>query len=172
MEHVRTDRLILRSLKNSDLDDFLGYRSDPEVAKYQGFEPYSHPEAAQFIESQKDRALLKKGEWTQIAIALASTDTLIGDCAVRLEDDSAEIGVTLSPNFHNKRFASEALGGLINHLNDLGLRSIFAVVDTRNLSANRLMKSLGFIVAKENKDVPFKGSLCSEFQYVLNLNGS
>ncbi|MEA4872899.1 MAG: hypothetical protein VB076_08835 [Synergistaceae bacterium] len=38
---IESGRFILRTLCNIDVDDFLYYRSDENVAKYQYWEPYT-----------------------------------------------------------------------------------------------------------------------------------
>ena len=42
---LETPRLILRRLQEDDLEDFLDYRSHPEVAKYQYWEPFTSDQA-------------------------------------------------------------------------------------------------------------------------------
>ena len=47
---LETERLFLRQFKDSDLEFFLEYRNDPEVAKYQGWDvPYAREKAIKFV---------------------------------------------------------------------------------------------------------------------------
>lgn len=49
-----TQRLILRSFEDHDIVPFARYRSDPEVARYQGWDaPYSIEKATHFVEELK-----------------------------------------------------------------------------------------------------------------------
>ena len=41
-------RVRLRNLRPADLPDFAAYRADPNVARFQGFDPYTEAEAARF----------------------------------------------------------------------------------------------------------------------------
>lgn len=55
---LETPRLILRPFQDSDLEPFVAYRSDPEVARYQGWEaPYSVESAMEFIYAFRDLGL-------------------------------------------------------------------------------------------------------------------
>ena len=46
---LETDRLKLRPFQMSDLDPFVAYRSDPEVARYQGWDaPYPVEKSRRF----------------------------------------------------------------------------------------------------------------------------
>ena len=45
-----TQRLVLRRFRPQDLDAFVAYRSDPQVARYQSWEaPYPPSQARQFL---------------------------------------------------------------------------------------------------------------------------
>ena len=51
---LTTERLIIRRFQDSDLEFFLAYRNDPEVAKYQGWSlPYTPESALAFIGAMK-----------------------------------------------------------------------------------------------------------------------
>ena len=39
---IETDRLLIRQIRDDDLETFLTYRNDPEVAKYQGWSTPIH----------------------------------------------------------------------------------------------------------------------------------
>ena len=86
---LHSKRLILRNFRDEDIDSYLVYRNDPEVAKYQDWDiPYSRAQAEKFIKSVKDMNAPKQGDWLQVAIALKETDELIGDigCFIKNED--------------------------------------------------------------------------------------
>jgi [ribosomal protein S5]-alanine N-acetyltransferase len=170
MLFLESSRTIIRNLKDEDLDDFVSYRSDPEVARYQGYEIFNKKKAFEFIVSQKERSLDLSGKWMQLAIVEKESLKLIGDCAVRLKDNdlkTAEVGCTISPFYQQKGFAGEALKILVNYLlKEEGLKKITAVIDAENKASAKLMASLGFL--KEGEEiVKFKGQWCKEFNYVF-----
>jgi len=69
----------LRRFRPEDLDTFVAYRSDPEVARYQSWEvPYQLGQARQFLEELQVIHPDTPGEWFQFAVALRGTDRLIG----------------------------------------------------------------------------------------------
>jgi RimJ/RimL family protein N-acetyltransferase len=98
---LSTERLVLRRFRPEDLDAFVAYRSDPEVARYQSWEaPYRPSQARQFLHELAAVHPDTPGEWFQFAVALRHTDRLIGDCGTHVgaEDPrQAEIGFTLAP---------------------------------------------------------------------------
>jgi RimJ/RimL family protein N-acetyltransferase len=169
---LESERLLLRNLKESDLDSFLSYRSLPGVAKYQMFEPYTREKALSFILSQKDAQFGVAGKWLQLGIVLKSEDKLVGDCGIHTLDNvpqTAEIGCTLSPSYQSKGFAKEAVFAVMKYLfEEAGIHRIVETTDAENISSIRLLESLGF--RKEAhfiENIFFKGKWGSEYQYAM-----
>ena len=76
---LTSERLLLRRFRPDDLDAFVAYRSDPQVARYQSWEvPYQLGQARQFLEELQVIHPDTPGEWFQFAVALRGTDRLIG----------------------------------------------------------------------------------------------
>ena len=169
---LTSQRILLRNLQEDDLTDFLAYRSDPSVARYQGFEPYNEQQALDFILSQKNKEFGLPGEWLQLGIIERSGNRLIGDCAVKLFDEglqTAELGCTISPGFQGKGFAKETLLTLMNFLfEQKNIRRIVEITDAENISSIHLLENIGF--RKEGhfiENIWFKGKWGSEIQYAL-----
>ena len=139
---------MIRNLIPSDLTDFHAYRSNPDVTKYQGFDVMTLEECEAFIEAQKEKLFRKPGEWVQYAIADRSSDQLLGDCAIKLQEmDSriSEVGITISPGRQNKGYAKEALIGIMSFLFEKqGIHRVQEIVDEDNLESIRLLESIGF----------------------------
>ena len=80
--YLETPRLVLRSFEDRDAAPFAAYRSDPEVARYQGWEaPFPMENAARFVADMIRARPGMPGAWYQVAIELKSTGEMIGDCA-------------------------------------------------------------------------------------------
>jgi ribosomal-protein-alanine N-acetyltransferase len=167
-----TPRLKIRNLKESDLDDFHLYRSNPEVTKYQGFDTYTREQAKSFISEHQNKSLIVPGEWIQFAIENISSRQLVGDCAIYLKPhDSriAEMGITISHVHQRKGYAKETMLGLMNFLfSKKGIHRIEETVDAENLASIRMMESLSF--RKEAHFIEntfFKGKWGSECQFAI-----
>ena len=146
---IVTERLRLRPFQVDDLEAFVTYRSDPEVARYQSWDrTFSMADAEAFLASQRGLEFGQLGEWLQLAIVERGTDALCGDCAVRVVPDppaTAEVGVTLAPASQGKGFATEALAAVVSALfEQLGMHRVFAEADERNVPVQRLLDRLGF----------------------------
>ena len=169
--YLESERLILRRLAYSDLAPFLAYRNDPEVARYQDWESYTEREALDFIREMSSSEPGTPGEWFQFAIELKETSTLLGDCALKVEEDGrqAEVGFTLSREHQGKGYASEAISCLLDYaFGVLGLHRIVAITDQENKSSFALLERLG--MRREGhfiQNVWFKGRWANEYLYAM-----
>jgi RimJ/RimL family protein N-acetyltransferase len=146
---IVTKRLSLRPFQVDDLEAFVAYRSDPEVARYQSWDrAFSMADAESFLSSQRELVFGQPGEWLQLAIVDRATGAVCGDCAVRVATDqpaTAEVGITLAQASQGKGVATEALTAVVTELfEQRGMHRIFAKADDRNVPVRRLLERLGF----------------------------
>jgi RimJ/RimL family protein N-acetyltransferase len=160
-----TERLILRRFIDLDLERFLAYRQDPQVARFQGWSMLSDAEAQSFIKEMQIAAIGIPGEWFQIAIAHQPSNLLLGDIGMQiyLENPTiVEIGFSLGREAQGKGYAQEAIQSLIDSLFQLGtISKIVGITDMRNKPSIRLLKRLGMNLVRLD-EVEFKGELCIE----------
>jgi aminoglycoside 6'-N-acetyltransferase len=145
---IVTDRLVLRRFRAADLAAFVAYRSDPGVARYQGWDAsFAMADAARFLAEQDAVALGTPGAWTQLAAADRVDGTLHGDCAACISADdprSAEIGVTFAPASQGRGYATEALTALLATLSsDHGVDRVHAECHRRNGAVHALLERVG-----------------------------
>jgi RimJ/RimL family protein N-acetyltransferase len=146
--HIETQRLLVRRFRPADAVPLAGYRSDPEVARYQSWDaPFSLLRAetavANFIASDAD----KPGRF-QYAVERAADRVLLGDVAVHLHDNlmQAEIGFTLATPYQKQGYATEAVRAVLDRLFRVqGLHKVTGECDARNVASAGLFRRLGFI---------------------------
>ena len=171
--HLESPRLILRSFQDSDLESFLAYRNDPEVAKYQSWNvPYPRENGIQFVDLMKMISPTSQGEWYQVAVELKSTGEMIGDvafCTLLYDQQQALVGYSLARPFWHQGFAFEAVGCLLKYLfEERGLHRVIAECDVENIASWKLLEKLGFRrEAHLVENVYFKGKYGSEYHYAL-----
>ncbi len=169
---INTERLTIRNLVSSDINDFHHYRSNPEVTKYQGFDVFSLEQAKAFIEENARKEFGTPGEWVQFAIENKTTGRLIGDCAIKLDQYDirlAEIGITISPGEQKKGFAKETMLGILEYLFSRDdFHRVTEIVDAENEASIQLLKSLGFRPEGHFiENIFFKGKWGSEYQFAM-----
>lgn len=166
---LETERLLLRRLRESDLETFLAYRNDPEVSRYQGWEDYGRREARELIRALEREEPFAPGEWFQFAVEVKEAGTLVGDLGFRIGvgGAQAEVGYTLAREHWGKGYASEAVSRLLDHaFRDVGLHRVYAVTDQENLPSIAVLERIG--LRREGAFVQnawFKGRWSSEYLY-------
>ncbi|MET0458229.1 MAG: GNAT family N-acetyltransferase [Ilumatobacteraceae bacterium] len=142
----RTDRLELRPFTAADAEVFAAYRSDPDVARYQGWDaPFPLEAAHRFVATQSAIDGPVPGDWVQVAVTLDGR--LVGDVAVGLDDDGlvATIGYSLATADQGRGLAREAVAAVVDRLfEDLGVHRVEATLDPANIASARLVEDLGF----------------------------
>lgn len=167
-----THRLHLRRLLPSDFAEFLSYRADPEVTRYQGFDVMNDQQALHFIQENLGLNYGTPGQWVQYAIALRDTDVLIGDCALHRQAQdptTAEIGITLSPRAQHAGYAQEAMEALLSFLfEQYDMRRVVGITDVQNTASARLLERVGFRREGHLIENFFsKGRWSSEYHYAM-----
>lgn len=170
--NIITHRLNIRRLELTDLSDFHVYRSNPEVTKYQGFDVMTEEQAEAFIKQNLTKQYGKAGQWIQYAIEKRETGKLIGDCAIKLDQNDtrmAEIGITISHLEQKRGYAKEALLAVLKFLfEEKEIHRVEEIVDAENIASINLLESIGF--RQEGhfiENIFFKGKWGSEFQYAM-----
>lgn len=166
---VATKRLILRRFEDGDLEAFVDYRRDSQVARYQSWSEVDTEQARSFIRGQHAVPFAAPSEWFQIAIADVSKNRLLGDVGVcvRSKGTLAEIGFTLARQSQGRGIAFEAIQRVLRLIFETTrVESIEAITDLRNIASMRLLSRLGFSQIKV-ESARFKGVTCDEATYEL-----
>jgi aminoglycoside 6'-N-acetyltransferase len=139
-----TERLVVRRFAAGDVAAFTAYRSDPEVARYQGWDAPVPEEAARRLVTGFAGAEEGAPGWFQYAVALDGG--LIGDVGVCLDGNrmQAELGFTIARAHQGKGYATEAVRCVLDRVFATGVRRISAECDARNTASARLLERLGF----------------------------
>lgn len=132
-------------MRPADADALVGYRNDPEVARYQGWPlPFTAEEATELLERQADRAAPAPGVWTQCAVEVDGH--VVGDVAVSLDTHCgvAEIGFTMAREHQGRGYASEAANAVLEYLVEgVGVGRLVGQLDPENRASARTLERLG-----------------------------
>ena len=152
----------LRALRAGDVDDFLSYRSDPEVARYQGWQLMDRDAALVFLHDATPSPW-REGVWAQIGIARAEDDRLCGDIGLLREGPAqVQLGFSLARNAQGRGWAQAALRAcMVELLMPMAITRLRGITDVRNAASLRLLSRLGF-TQTFSEDVLFRGEACTE----------
>jgi len=169
---ISARRLVLRRLSPADAAAMYAYRADPDVSRYQNWEPLNVDEIHRFIEGLAGFGPDTPGRWFQLGVFHRDTGQLMGDCGIHVpaaDPRQAEIGITLAPAFQGQGLASEALRALLGFLfEDLGKHRVFGSVDPRNLPSVALLERVGLRrEAHHIESLWFKGAWADDLIYAM-----
>jgi RimJ/RimL family protein N-acetyltransferase len=172
-DSLETRRLVIRRFRRADVDTFAAYRANPDVARYQGWEPsYTADEGAGFVAELAGIDPGTPGEWFQFALEDKAERSLIGDCGLRIDEHDAsvaELGFTLAKERQGRGLATEAVLAVLAYSFDrLGVRRVLAVTDARNDRSISLLERVG-MRRIETRRVEFKNESCDELVYEVAL---
>lgn len=145
--NIETERIRIRSIRPTDLDDFFAYRSDPEVCRFQGYDPIKYDDARDWIAEMQDGSFGVPGKWAQLGVEHKASGRLIGDIGLKSESDRriVEYGISFSREFQGQGLASGALAAVLDHLfRERHIHRVVGLVDVENASCIRMMERLGF----------------------------
>jgi RimJ/RimL family protein N-acetyltransferase len=142
-----TRRVVLRLLRPDDAEAVFAYRSDPQVVRFQMWQPQEVQDIRSFIAGLQHLEPDTPGTWYQVAITLRESGVLIGDCGLHFpmsEPGQAEVGVTVAPGYQRQGYATEALEQVTDYLFDeLRKHRVYARADPRNEASIALLQRVG-----------------------------
>lgn len=143
---ITTERLILRKMLPSDDEDMFEYAKNPAVTRYLLWEPHISQKFThsylKFIQSQ-----YSAGNFFDWAVTLSESGKMIGTCGFTLfdeENNAAEVGYVLNPDYWRKGIASEALARVMSFgFGVLDLHRIYVRIMDGNTASECVARKCG-----------------------------
>lgn len=156
---IETKRLMLRNYKETDIDDYFEYVSQPDVGPRCGWQPYTSKDEAM------KRLLLEASKPYQFAIVLKESNKVIGSVEImNLKDNSKypfldsiegvkEIGCLINQDYWNNGYMTEALEVIIATCFEvLDYKALVASYFEPNGGSGRVQEKCGFKTMGKLKD--------------------
>ncbi|MEO9572050.1 MAG: GNAT family N-acetyltransferase [Polaribacter sp.] len=159
---LETDRLTLRELNLNDAKAIFGLRTNKEVNKFIDRKvPKNLSEARAFIELISNLVTANKGIFW--VIESKSNHLIVGTIGLRNfedEDDYAEIGYEVHPDFQQRGFMDESFEKVLEYgFNQMELKTIEAFTHKNNMASISLLEKHNFIFNPEIKDEGFVNNI-------------
>ena len=145
---IRTERLLLRRYRESDLDRLAAIKALPEVARYLYGGPATREEVEALLERRIASTRLEEDDdWVVLAVERQEDGLLLGDVTIFLrsvEHRQVEVGYVFHPDSGGRGYATEATRALIDFaFTELRAHRVFARTDARNEPSAALCRRLG-----------------------------
>ena len=140
MNHIETQRLILRHFTEEDINALFSILSDKDVNTFLPMFPLKDIEEAkdylQYIKSW----IQQKGFY--YAICMKTNNVPIG-CIHINGDDSHDLGYSIKKEFWHKGICTEACQAVIDMLKQINIPYITATHDVNNPRSGKVMQAIG-----------------------------
>ena len=164
---LETQRLLLRDINESHVEDILRIRSNEVINQFVlRNSPKNNYDALQFILTIKERT--QNNQTVYLGISLKDQPNLIGTiCLWNFSEDraTAEVGYELLPEYHRQGIMSEALEAVLDFgFNELHLQEIVAITNKLNVNSKGLLLKHHFILEEGKQDEGFPDNIIFSLQ--------
>jgi ribosomal-protein-alanine N-acetyltransferase len=144
-DDLSTDRLVLRPLRDSDLDALAAIYADPLTMRFLGgirTRETTRTGLEWMIAAHREQGF---GLW---ATTLREDGTLIGRCGILVQDVEGatehEIAYLLGSGWWGKGYATEAAAAIRDHArSELGLDRLISLIDPGNVASQAVARRIG-----------------------------
>jgi RimJ/RimL family protein N-acetyltransferase len=136
---IKTRRLVLRELKDSDVPEIARLSGDWDIARMTARIPFPYSEAL----AREWMSTIAEDEFVRV---IMHEGALVGCCGyILLEDSTAEIGYWVGKPWWGRGFATEAASALVHHcFTRASLKKLTCCHFVDNPASARVIAKLGF----------------------------
>jgi len=146
---IETERLILRTWRDSDLEPFAQLNSDPVVMEY-FLQPLTREESNAWVERMQ--AHQARHGFSHYAVELKESGLFVGSIGLSVPSYETpfspfvEIGWRLMAAWWNQGLVTEGAKAVLRHaFDDLQLSEVVAFTVPANLRSRRVMEKIGMV---------------------------
>ena len=170
MPEIETERLLIRSTRESDGSACLDIWLDDEMGKYMADPPRDKADEAYLhfaVGIENDEG------WYPMVVHHKETGDFLGTCSVVPMDDGTrwDFGYAVHKKFWRQGYATEILQKLIVLGREKGIKRFSAKVAKENVASNAVLRKLGFGVWKDEGSFPKRCTdiVYAEYTYLLEV---
>lgn len=169
---IKTERLFLRKIEESDCDNILFLRSDITVNKFierpENRKTKNKTDAIKFINEINEA--FEKNKSVSWGITLKNNPKVIGTiCLWNFSENNktAEVGYDLNPEFQRFGIMNEALNSIIDFgFNKLKLDTIEAFTHKENENSKKLLEKNEFVFIETRTDLENDSNIIFELKNI------
>lgn len=145
---IETDRLVLRALRDTDVDDVHAFQRDPDTVRYLPWDVRTPEQTREWLAGRiAADCVAGDGDAVAWAVERRSDGRVIGSVNLwwrSVEHQQGEIGYVFAPDVRGHGYAFEATAALLDvAFATLELHRVYADTDARNDSSVALLRRLG-----------------------------
>ena len=145
IEHLETERLVLRPMTVGDVEEMHEIYSDETTFQFIAGGPCRSIDET--LERVQEKIAHQKQQGFSLGVVIErSTGMVVGDCGLQLLEGGpdVEVGYKMARRVRGRGYATEAAAAWIAAgFNELGLERVVAVTHPDNVASRRVMLKLG-----------------------------
>jgi len=147
------NRVFIREHISSDVDAYIEWQTDPDVARYLSWLPRNRIEARGSFRDAIEQQNQADRTRFYFAVVLHETQDVIGDVGFTLSEPlQGGCGWFIRKDFQGQGYATEAVTQMIRYaFNSISLEVLTASCRRENAASARIMGKCGFILEKESE---------------------
>ena len=162
---IITPRLVLGEIRECDFEALMSiFKSDTVKATYMVPDLPTPDDERKLFESLRNLSL-KDGRYIFGIYLDGTLIGLVNDCEIN--NKCIEMGYALHPDYHNRGFATEAFGAVIDHIFAQGFEEILAGAFEENAASMRVMEKCGMKRTKMTAEIEYRGIVHSCVYYSI-----
>ena len=141
---IKTKRLLLRTIKKSDVKSLIEWMPDKSIYEYWGKGP-------SITDKDPNKLFIKKKKETKsfhLGIALKKENIVIGEIWVYLieNDRMAKVAIRIGKKYQGNGYAKETLREMTDFIfKNTEIKRLWTDVDIRNIASIKILESCGYI---------------------------
>ena len=144
---IETPRLVIRQLTEKDVEDYDALKQDPSEMENQLYDAFSSPLSQAIFEEELEQRRKRMLYW-HLGLFVRESDEFVGYLTVNNFGSevqrSAQFGIGICSHFRSQGFATEAIKGLLDFLEEeTSLQKVSAGCFARNESCIRALENAG-----------------------------
>jgi [ribosomal protein S5]-alanine N-acetyltransferase len=144
---LRTERMVLRQITESDGEGLFGIFADDEVTEFYGWDTFTGVEQGHEL-AARTADLFRRGQATRWGLLLPASPHIVGTCGfTRWDQDNrfAVLGYDLARPYWRRGLMSEAVEAVLRlGFEQMGLHRVEATVMAGNIASAALLGRAGF----------------------------
>ena len=141
-QDIKTKRLLLRKIKESDYFDMYRYANKPEVARYVSWPVHTEPKQTKKLCKMWANEYVNKDRYNW---AIVFNNRVIGSIDItKIFEDKAYIGWQIDNSFWNQGIMTEAAIAVLKYMfENVGITTLYSSYIPENIGSGRVMEKIG-----------------------------
>ena len=150
---IKTERLVIKVIKNEDIEDLVNILKSKEIAKTYMLPIFTCKDD---VYKLANRFIILSNDEDKYVYGIYLKDKIIGFVnEVEKDDDCIEVGYVIDPNYQNKGYATEMLKEVIKDLFTLGYKKVKAGFFIDNIASKKVMEKCNMKKIDFEEDITY-----------------